>query len=103
MYKIKKINRNEFVLAEAKMRQLFEDTSTAEGPDLIGDSYVTYFCKACKDKTIKIKKYGTSAKNFSENTKAFAAFLHKNGNIEEKPFILFLGKEYKIEEGITII
>ena len=101
--KIKKISRNEFVLAEAKMQHLFEDISTAEGPYLIGDSYATYFCKACNPKQIKIKKYGTSAEYFSENTKVFAAFLCKSGNIEEKPFMMFIGKEYVIEEDIMVI
>ena len=102
--KFKKINRNEFVLASAEFKVSIEDMSaykyTDEGLNSIGDSYLTYNCMG---KQIKIKVSGTAEKRFIDNAKAHFVFLTNNGSIEESPVLLFIGKDYEIEDGIKVI
>ena len=100
LYKIKKINLNEFVLARAVLKESYEDVSTAEGPYLIGDSYLTYVCRGEK---IKIKKSGSSEEQYINNSTAYFAFLSKKGYIDEVPFLLFIGKDYEIDNTIKTI
>lgn len=99
----KQIDSNNLILVRAEMTHIYEDVSTAEGPDLIGDSYVTYICKSNENKKIKIVKKGTSEKYFTENPTAFFAFTINNDELDEKPILLYIGKTFDVADDIRIL
>ena len=101
----RKLKHNEYIVVRAAVAHIYEDTSTAEGPDIIGDSYVTYSCQGIINKTrlIKIKETGTSAQYFKEYPKACFVFFSNNGVINNEPSLLFIGKDFSIAKDVNVL